>query len=71
MSQIHRDDPVMQALCTLPRVEMGAAHAATVRARCRAQLEHPPQPISVPLEPATVGTVCAIYAWEIVRAVIR
>lgn len=71
MSQIHPDDPLMQALSTLPRVKVDAAQASAVRARCRAVLEHPPQPIGVPLEPATVGTVCVMYAWEIVRTVIR
>ena len=71
MREIHPEDPLMQALSTLPHVEVNAAHASAVRARCRAVLEHPPQPTNVTLEPATVGALCAMYAWEIVRTVIR
>ena len=71
MSQSHHDDPLIQALSRLPRVEPDAAHADALRDRCRMALEHPPQPMNVTLEPAAVGTACAIYMWAVVRAVIR
>ena len=71
MSQIMQDDTFVQVLRALPRVEVDTAHAARLRERCRRALEHPPQTNASSLEPATVGAVCAIYAWEIVRTVIR
>jgi hypothetical protein len=71
MSPHPDDDPLIRALATLPDLAPDEARAARVRARCRARLERPPRQLSVPLEPATVGAVCAVYAWQIVRAVIR
>lgn len=71
MSCDHDDDPLIRALATLPAVVPDEAAARRVRARCRALLESPPRQIAVPLEPATVGAVCAVYAWQIVRVVIR
>ena len=71
MTQPHRDDPVIQALRALPCVEPDVTRADRLRARCRARLEQPPETLNVVLEPASVGTVCAMYAWEIVRTVIR
>ena len=70
MSQIH-DDPLVRALSGLPQVAPNPARAERIRGLCRARLEEPPKALSVPLEPVTVGAVCAVYAWEIVRTVIR
>ena len=71
MSSPCHDDPLMQALATLPAVLPNEARADELRARCRALLERPPRQMPVTLERATVGGVCAMYAWQIVRIVVR
>jgi hypothetical protein len=40
-------------------------------AKCRALLERPSRPVSIVLEPASIGAVCAVYAWQIVPIVVR
>jgi hypothetical protein len=65
------DDPLMQALATLPGVRPDETRADQLRARCRALLEGPPRQLPAALEPATIGAVCAMYAWQIVRIVVR
>ena len=74
MNPLSHDDPVMRALATLPAVLPDADHARQLRARCRAALERPPRQMPATVEPAAVGAVCAVcavYAWQIVRIVIR
>jgi hypothetical protein len=61
----------MKAIATLPAVLPNEASASELRARCRATLERRPRRVSVTLEPATVGAVCAMYAWQIVRVLAR
>ena len=68
---IHSEDPLIRALAALPHVHHGDEPARDLRARCRARLERPAQPAMPALEPATVAAVCAIYAWQIARVVIR
>ena len=70
MSSHRHDDPLIQALAALPRVAPDPGHAQRVRARCRGAMATPPAAVSLPLEPVAVGTVCALYAWEIVRSVV-
>jgi hypothetical protein len=60
------EDPLMRALATLPPVLPDDAAALELRDRCRARLERPPSPVLVTLEPASVGAVCAMYAWQLV-----
>ena len=67
MSAHSHDDPLMRALATLPAVLPDDAAAVELRNRCRARLERGPRPVLVTLEPATVGAVCAMYAWQLVR----
>ncbi len=65
------DDPLMQAVATLPAVRPDEARADRLRVRCRTLLEQPQRQVPASLEPATVGAVCALYAWQIARIVIR
>ena len=65
MSALHQEDPLFKAIAGLPRVEPTAQHAEHVRGRCRAVLEEPATGFPVALEPATVGMVCGVYAWQI------
>ncbi len=71
MSSPCHDDPLMQALATLPPVLPNAAGAEQLRAQCRALLERPQWQMPLTLEPATVGALCALYAWHFVRVVVR
>jgi hypothetical protein len=68
-----QDDPLVRALSSLPTVHQDDARAERVRAACRARLKrHASEPAAARLlEPATLATVCALYAWHIVRAVVR
>jgi hypothetical protein len=61
----------MEALATLPAVLPNEASALRLRAQCRALLERPSRRTSLTLEPVTVGAVCAMYAWQIVRVLAR
>lgn len=65
MSAIHSEDPLFKAIADLPRVEPTAEHAERVRRRCRTALQQPQKRLPVAFEPATVGTVCGVYAWQI------
>jgi hypothetical protein len=67
----HHDDPLIQSLAALPAVHPDPLRAKQLRDRCHAALESPAEGPIGPFEPATVGAVCAMYAWEIVRVVIR
>ena len=71
MSSPCHDDPWMDALATLPAVLPDEARADRVRVQCRALLERPRRTEPSPLEPTTVATICAMYAWQIVRMVVR
>jgi hypothetical protein len=71
MSARRIQDPLIEALAALPPVAPDAAHAARVRRRCRAALEQPRGELPRALEPAAVGTICAVYAWQIARAVAK
>ena len=68
---MHAEDPLIDALAGLPRVNHDDEAARDLRARCRARLERLPQPAMPALEPATVAAVCAIYAWQIARFAIK
>jgi hypothetical protein len=70
VSSPYHDDPLFQSLARLPAVLPNEACARQLRAQCRALLEHSPRQKPVTLEPAAVGCVCAMYAWQIVRIVI-
>lgn len=65
MSAIHFEDPLFKAIADLPRVEPTVRHTERVRGRCRTELQQPQKPLAVVFEPATVGTVCGVYAWQI------
>jgi hypothetical protein len=65
------DDPLIRALAALPPVLPDETTAAALRTRCRGRLERPPRQLPLTLEPATVGAVCAMYAWQIVRFALR
>ena len=71
MNSQHHDDLLIQNLAALPAVHPDPLHAKQLRDRCRAALDSPAEGPIRPFEPATVGVVCAMYAWEIVRVVIR
>jgi hypothetical protein len=65
------EDPLIRAIAALPQVLADDTAARDLRARCRARLEHPPRMTAVTtMEPATVGAVCVMYAWQIVRVAI-
>ena len=70
MSARHHDDPLIQSLAALPAVLPDPLQAKQLRDRCRAALESPAESQVLPFEPATIGAVCALYAWEIVRSVL-
>ena len=71
MSASHPEDPLFKAIAALPPVEPSAEHAERVRSRCRAALHNPSKALPVALEPATVGTVCGAYAWQIVSVITK
>ena len=75
MSAVHPDDPLFDAIAGLPPVEPNRAHSERVRSRCRAAFQHTPvvsvSKLPLVLEPATVGTVCTIYAWHVVKIAMR
>ena len=70
MNSLHHDDPLIQSLATLPAVHPDPLQAKQLRDRCRTTLESPAERPVFPFEPATVATVCVLYAWEIVRSVL-
>lgn len=61
------DDPLFDAIGGLPIVRPDAGYAEHLRERCQATLRRPARPLAVSLEPATIGTVCALYAWHVAR----
>jgi len=65
------DDPLLRALAALPPVPPHEGRSLELRARCRARLERPPRLPPVALEPAAVACASAMYAWQIVRIVLR
>jgi hypothetical protein len=65
VSANHADDPLFKAIAGLPRVEPTGQHGERVRGRCRVALQQPARLVPVAFEPATVGTVCGVYAWQI------
>ena len=69
MSANHREDPLFNAIAGLPQVAPNAQRAEHLRERCRAALEQPPKPLPIDFEPATVGAVCGVYAWQIVKII--
>ena len=69
---ISRDEDLfVRALAALPAVAPDPTRADQLRARCRARLEHPPHRLSTHIEPATVGGLGVMYAWQIVKLVVR
>ena len=71
MRSPRHEDPLVRALAALPAVRQDDARADRLRAQCRARLERHSYRISVPLESATIGTIGAMYAWQIVKLVVR
>ena len=71
MSSACDDDPLLLALAALPTVRLDETRADQLRGQCRALLEKPPRQMPLPLESVAVGGVCAVYAWQIVKMVIR
>ena len=71
MSSPYHDDPLMLAIATLPAVLPNEGSVRQLGARCRALLERPARRTSLTLEPVTVSAVCAMYAWQIVRVLVR
>jgi hypothetical protein len=66
------DDPLMQALSALPVIRPDAEHATHVRKQCHTVLEQQAQRDRTGfIESTTVSTACAVYAWYILRAVLR
>ncbi len=70
MNSQHHDDPLIQSLAALPMVHPDPLQAKELRDRCRAALASPAEGPALPFAPATVATVCVLYAWEIVRSVL-
>lgn len=70
MNSQHHDDPLIQGLAALPMVHPDPLQAKELRDRCRAALASPAEGPSLPFAPASVTTVCVLYAWEIVRSVL-
>jgi hypothetical protein len=71
VSTIDRKDPLMEAIGALPAVPPRAEHAERVLGRCRAALDQPASTTPRALEPVTVGTICALYAWQVVKIATR
>jgi hypothetical protein len=71
MSSPRHEDPFVRALAALPPVPQDEVRADRLRARCRARLERPSYWISVALESTAVGTIGAMYAWQLVKLVVR
>ena len=71
MTDERENDLLLHALGTLAPVTPDRQVAEDLRGLCRDALEREPQPLTTGLEPATVTSICALYAWEIVRVVIR
>jgi len=67
----HQEDPLFDAIAGLPVVRPDAEHVERVRGRCHATLTRPAVGRSMALEPATVGAICVIYAWHIVKIATR
>lgn len=71
MRSDQRDDVLWAAVSTLPTIAVSETQSEQVRSRCRRVLERGQPPATTAAEPITVGTICAIYAWHILRLVIR
>ena len=71
MSSPRHEDTLVRALAMLPPVVPNHTRADRLRARCRARLERPAHRMSADLEPKVVGALGALYAWQVVRLVIR
>jgi hypothetical protein len=64
------EDHYVSLLATMPRVEANPERIEQVRSRCRTTLERRAAPAPA-VEPMTVGTLCALYIWQILRIVMR
>ena len=71
MSTLHPDDPLIEAIGALPAVAPDAGHVERVRGRCHGALHQPARRLPVACEPATVGTICALYVWHVARIAIQ
>ena len=71
MSSPRHEDALVRALAMLPPVVPNEARADRLRTRCRARLERPPHRLSADLEAKMVGALGAMYAWQIVKMVVR
>jgi hypothetical protein len=71
MSSREQDDMLWKAVSTLPTVAFNQARSEQVRLHCRRVLERGQPSETRTAAPITVGTICAIYAWHILRLVIR
>ena len=65
------NDRLLTLLAAMPRMQPDEAHVEQVRSRCRTILERRSTATATEMEPITVGAICAMYAWQIVRLVIR
>jgi hypothetical protein len=71
MSSPRHEDALVRALAMLPTVVPNETRADRLRTRCRARLERPPHGMSPDLESKVIGALGAMYAWQIVKMVVR
>ena len=71
MTPVTQNDPLLKAVASLPHVLPDRARAERVLLTCRARIQQPPHQLPHALEPAGVASICIMYAWQIVRLVIR
>ena len=71
MTPVTQNDPLLNAVTSLPHLVPDQARAERVRLVCRARIQQPPPQLPRALEPAGVASICIMYAWQIVRLVIR
>ena len=64
-------DALWKAVSTLPVIDGSTSRSERVRLHCRRTLERRLQREPLRVEPITVGTICFVYAWHILRVVIR
>jgi hypothetical protein len=65
------DDSLLDAIAALPVVQPRADHAERVRRHCQTAIGRPSRSEVASFEPVTIGTFCAMYAWQVVRIASR